>query len=200
MHSFRHFFCLLIFSPMIVCSQDKTKSVNDVLRISFLHTGLSYEKRIGELQTIYGQVFLQPSIHFNSDFSIDKHESYIDPAFSFQYRYYYNSYRRQKKSKRTEMNSMNYFSPSWTTIFSKERFSVFQYFEDKKRPINYIGIVWGFQRNYKSRFSLDINIGPSYLFTKSTMSNNNGTTYKINYNEFLLFADINIGLWLNKRK
>jgi hypothetical protein len=48
------------------------------------------------------------------------------------------------------------------------------------------GIVWGLQRNYKNRFSLDCSVGPSLY---APLVNN----------EFDLIADISLGIWLGKK-
>ena len=86
------------------------------------------------------------------------------------------------------------------TIFSKNAISSDHYFENNRRPINTAGIVWGMQRNYKSRFSLDFNVGLGYLFTTATLPDNNGHTIKENVGKLSSVGQLNLGFWLNKRK
>ena len=49
------------------------------------------------------------------------------------------------------------------------------------------GVVWGFQRNYPSHFSLDLNIGLGYVKA--------GTV-----NGISPIGELNIGFWLGKKK
>lgn len=183
-------------------SQEKIHTdIVDITKATFLNPGISYEKRIGKFQSIVGKAFMNTSfiIGFSSSMGIRSSINF-DPALSLQYRYYYNYDRRNKKGKRTEMNNLNYLSPTLVTIFSKNRISTDHYFENNRRPINIAGIVWGIQRNYKSRFSLDLNLGLGYLFTTATLPNNFGQTVKENVGKLSSLGQLTLGFWLNKRK
>ena len=70
--------------------------------------------------------------------------------------------------------------------------------EERKRPMNTIGVLWGFQRNYKSRFSLDLNIGPAYLFARSSVPDTYGNPHKRTVGEFSTMGRITLGFWVNK--
>ena len=173
----------------------------DITKATFLNPGISYEKRIGKSQSIVGKAFMNTSFSIGYSSSLGNRSSInFDPALTFQYRYYYNYDRRQAKSKRTEMNSLNYVSPTFVTIFSKNRISSDHYIEHNRRPINIAGIVWGMQRNYKSRFSLDFNVGLGYLFTTATLPNNTGQTIKENVGKLSSLGQLSLGFWLNRRK
>ena len=173
----------------------------DITKATFLKPGISYEKRIGKFQSIVGQAFMNTSfsIGYSSSFGITSNITF-DPALSFQYRYYYNYDRRQNKGKRTEMNSLNYLSPTFVTIFSKNAISTSHYFENNRRPINTAGIVWGIQRNYRKHFSLDFNAGVGYLFTTAILPDNTGKTIKQNVGRLSTLGQLNLGFWLNRRK
>lgn len=101
--------------------------------------------------------------------------------------------------KRTEMNSMNYIAFISEVIFSKMGLSDDYFDEENRRPITRLGVGWGLQRNYRQRFSLDLNLGLGYMFGK-------GTTYDY-YNQAkektvsmpTMMGQINIGFWLNRR-
>ena len=98
------------------------------------------------------------------------------------------------------MNSLNYLSPTFKTIFSKNRISSSHYVEEFRRPINTVGVVWGMQRNCKSRFRVDYNVGLGYLFTTAILPNNNGQTVRENIGKFSSLGQLSLGFWLNKRK
>ena len=178
--------------------------VTDITKVT-LHPGFSYEKRIGKHQTLYGQVF--PAINFSFDFSdgIDGYNSdasfYIDPALYVQYRFYYNGGKRQRKKKRTELNSMNYIGVVDRTVLSKHPVNSDYEMEDHYRTMNTLGVIWGLQRNFdRSRISIDLNVGPAIAFAKSTYTDLSGHKQTYVYNEFTLFTQFDVGFWLNKRK
>ena len=107
----------------------------------------------------------------------------VGPAAHLQYRYYYNYAKRTAKKLRTELNSLNYIAPS---------FSVSNLRPVKGGNRNWItqtGVLWGIQRNYASRFSLDLSLGLAYLSGASGVSNNN----KINP-----AGNFSLGFWLKK--
>ena len=197
---------LVFLIPLVISthcfSQDKSQSdVTDVTKATFFNPGVSYEKRIGKFQTLLANAFLNTSFSIGYSSSLGTLSSLsFDPAFILQYRYYYNYNQRQKKGKRTEMNSVNYLSPTFQTIFSKIRISESHLTEKNRRAINTLGAVWGIQRNYKKRFSLDLNLGGGYLFTTATVLNNSGNAIKENVGKFISLGQLNLGFWLNKRK
>ena len=194
---------LFLFGLSTCCfAQEKLQTdIVNITKATFLNPGISYEKRVAKFQSIIGQAFMNTSISIGYSSSLGNTSSIrFDPALSFQYRYYYNYEGRQKKGKRTEMNSLNYLSPTIGTIFSKKRISASHYIENSRRPISTVGVVWGIQRNYKKRFSLDINLGLGYLFTTATLPDNTGQTVKENVGKFSTLGQLNLGFWLNKRK
>lgn len=195
--------CICLFFCSSHCfSQHKIESdVTNVTKATFFNPGVSYEKKIGKFQTLLANAFLNTSFSIGYSSSLGTISSLsFDPAFILQYRYYYNYNQRQKKGKRTEMNSLNYLSPTFETIFSKIRISESHLIEKNRRAINTLGVVWGIQRNYKKRFSLDLNLGGAYLFTTATVLNNTGQAIKENVGKFISLGQLNLGFWLNKRK
>jgi hypothetical protein len=193
---------LLLVISMNCFSQDKeTAGIVDVTKATFLDPGISYEKAIGKLQSLYGQAFMSTSFSVGYSSALGTTTSLgFDPALTVQYRYYYNYARRQQKGKRTEMNSLNYIGPAIGTVFSKNRISASDYPETSRRPINTIGLVWGFQRNYEKRFSLDLNLGFGYLFTTATTRGPADEPIKKHVGQFSTLGQLNLGFWLNKRK
>ena len=182
------------------CQDNEVVDITDVAKVTFFNPGISYEKRIGNLQSLYAQVYMATSFAIGYSSSLGN-TSYIhfDPAITLQYRYYYNFKRREDKGKRTEMNSLNYMAGILVTIFSKGSISSSYVTERDRRAINVFGVAWGFQRNYPKRFSLDINFGPGYLYTRVTTINNTGQLMTKNAGQFTTVGQVNLGFWLNKR-
>jgi hypothetical protein len=183
-------------------SRIKNDDVTDVLKVTFLNPGIGYEKRIGKFQTLAGQLFMNTSTSFsNTAFVRNELTLYFDPALSLQYRYYYNYKRRSDNDKRTDMNSMNYLAASYEVFFSKANLTELYSPEIDRRPIQNIGIVWGIQRNYKKRFSLDLNLGLGYLSAKATTYNFSlNSTTSITTGQVSFLGQLNLGFWLNKTK
>ncbi len=192
---------LSVISTNCFAQEKLQTNIVNITKVTFLNPGISYENKVGKFQSIVGQAFMNTSFSIGYSSSLGNTSSIsFDPALSIQYRYYYNYDRRENKGLRTEMNSLNYLSPTFETIFSKNRIDNAHYIENKRRPINTIGAVWGIQRNYKKRFSLDFNIGLGYLFTTATLPGNTGQTVKEQVGEFSTLGQLNVGFWLNQMK
>lgn len=181
---------------------DEIIDVRNITKVTILNPGLSYELRIGKLQTLYAQAFMSVSGYYSYSSSFGtQYDVNLHPSATLQYRFYYNSKTRYEKGKRTQMNSMNFLAPFLETFFVKQKSDYYVY-ENNFRPYTKVGVVWGFQRNYKKRFSLDFLVGPGYYFTKEEFYNPAEPSVKITQSSsgFSLIAQINIGFWLNKRQ
>ena len=192
---------LLLLIQVSVCSfsQDSIHiDVRDVTKVTFFDPGISYEKRIGKLQSLYAQAFLSTSIYLGYSSTLGNMSS-IDfyPALALQYRYYYNAGRRKGKGKRTEMNSLNYLSAIAEINLYRERVAIDG--EKEFRTSKIFRVAWGIQRNYPKRFSVDLSFGPGYMFTKQTTVNDLGEYSTKNVAAFTYVAQIGLGFWLNKR-
>lgn len=193
-------FLLLLISMNCFCQSKENTDITDVSKATFFNPGISYEKRIGKFQSLYTQLFMNTSFSIGYSDALGNTSSiHFDPAATLQYRYYYNSKNREAKGKRTEMNSLNYLASILETTFSKGSISSSYYTEKDRRAIYAFGIAWGFQRNYAKRFSLDINFGPAYLYTRVTTMNDTGQLITKNAGQFKTVGQINLGFWLNKR-
>jgi len=186
---------LCLFAGAAAAQNDNITT--DVTKLTFFNPGFSYEKSISQKSTLHGHLFFNTAIEYSysSSFGGDFKASF-DPALLLQYRFYYNYNQRQQKEKRTEMNSMNYISPTFQTSLSKARISTDHLWEEKSRPINVAGVVWGMQRNYAKRFSLDLNLGLGYMFTTATVYGSPQT--KENVGMVTMMGQFNLGFWLNK--
>ena len=114
--------------------------------------------------------------------------AFIPTAFiSGEGRYYYNFLKRLEKGKSISRNSANYIGVPDNYGLSFQTF----YVEDGSRirtttQVYNFGIVWGLQRNYQNRFSLDFNIGSSILTALSSR-------------EFGIIISFKLGIWLGKK-
>ena len=191
---------LLLLCSLCATGFAQEKITTDVTRVTFLNPGFSYEKSIGRSQTLYARAFMATSFSFSYSMAFGSDwQLYFDPGASVQYRYYYNYKARQQKEKRTEMNSMNYISPLFETVLSKNRINMDHPLEEKRRAIHTAGLVWGLQRNYEKRFSLDLQLGAGYVFTKVTAQGTD-EKIKVNVGNFTTIGAFKLGFWLNKRK
>lgn len=194
---------LFMFTGVKVFSQEQNIAVvTNVTKLTILNPGISQELAIGKKQTIYGQLFMNSSASTTDvaysnprDIQID---FYFDPALTVQLRHYYNWEKRDRKGRRTEMNSMNYIAAIGETFISKIPLNGGGMQEDR-RPVTTLGAAWGLQRNYKGRFSIDFYVGAGYQFAKSTVYTIPQPTTSF-VTELNFISQLNIGIWLNKRK
>lgn len=194
-------FLLFMFSMRPGLSQEKSNTdIINITKITFLNPGISHERRLAKLQSLYLQAFLNTSANFSYSSSLGTSAGiYFDPAFTVQYRYYYNAGKREARGKTTAMNNLNYLSPVFEMTLSKNRLASSDYAEENLRPINRIELVWGMQRNYKKHFSLDFNLGIGWLFAKGTTLNDIGEKISNNHSEPIIGGQLNLGFWLGKR-
>ena len=189
---------VILISANCFSQKDINTDIRNVTKITFFNPGVSYEKKIGKLQSLYAQAFLSTSIYLGYSSSLGSTSGInMYPALALQYRYYYNAARRKAKGKRTEMNSLNYVSALVETDFYRENVS--SNGEKQLRASKIFGVVWGFQRNYQKRFSLDLNLGVSYVYSKETTIDDAGQYTTKNVGEFTNLGQIGLGFWLNRR-
>lgn len=198
----RKSFGIIFFFVLSISSfgQDNEGDLTSVVKITLVNPGISYEARVGRLQTIYAQVFMSASTRVTETIEHGVvYDLYIDPALALQYRYYFNLKARENKKKRTKMNNLNYISPAYEVVFSELPVGNYD-LPVERRPIHRLGLLWGMQRNYKRRFALDLNLGPGFLFTTTTYTDIDSQQFTRKESTFILMGQINLGFWLNKRK
>jgi hypothetical protein len=176
------------------------QQTTDVTTLTFLSPGIGYEKAINKFTTLYGSFSLYPTFYYWSGFGGSETHFHLDPGLTLQYRYYYNFYGRSERGRRTDMNSANYIAPVLSVVFTKNSVSDSDYGEVDRRAITTLGGVWGMQRNYRKRFSLDLNLGIGYYFTKGTTLDGGGNLIKVNREDFTYMGGLSLGFWINKRK
>ena len=188
------FFALIFTGTKCLAQGENETDITNVTKVTFLSPGVSYEKRIVKFQSLFIRGSMIPSGYVEFGGALGNTSAfYLDPALTLHYRYYYDFTKRENKGKRTAWNSLNYVAVIWETVFSKN------YVMDNLRPINTIGLAWGLQRNYKRRFSFDLDLGLGYLFTKTSMPNDLGQTITGHVGQLEPIININLGFWLNKR-
>ncbi len=191
---------VILISVTCFCQGTEKPDITDIAKITFFSPGISYEKRIGNYQSLYGQIFMNTSFFLGYSEALGVTSGiHLDPAATLQYRYYYNAVTREAKDKRIEMNNLNYVSFILTTTLITEKIKLVDYTEKDHRDLKELGIAWGFQRNYKSRFSLDLNVGVGCFFTR-TITIGSGGLVTENIVKFTTLGQLNLGFWLNKRK
>lgn len=174
--------------------------VTNVTRFTLLGPGLSYEARTGQSQTAFAHAFLGAAGSFGEDLDGQDYEFRVDPSLVLQYRFYYNYAKRTDKGKRTAMNSLNYLAPVVLADYTKDAITSDQVEEASRRLVTTIGGVWGMQRNYGSRFSLDLYLGVGYTFGKGTEVDLNGQTSTKQVATPNLIGQLSIGFWLNRAR
>ncbi len=194
-------FLFLHISIVCFSQANRRSETTDITKATFFNPGISYEKAIARSQSLYAQAFMNTAFGIGYSSSLGNTSFiYFDPALTVQYRYYYNYAKREAREKRTAMNSLNYVCSILQTVFSKESIADSYYRETKRRAIHTFGLAWGFQRNYKNRFSLDLSLGGGYLYTKATTLNDMGQFISKNVGRFTTAGQFNLGFWLNKKK
>ena len=193
---------VLLFACYSLNAQsDSQKVVANVTRLAIINPGFSYETTIGSKSTLYSEVGLAPFIRMGwAAVEAEGFKFRMDPFVNLQYRAYYNFKRRTEKKLRTDLNSLNYIAPSLGISYSKNAIHSDGYDEPDRRVLSSVGVYWGMQRNFKSRFSLDLMIGPGYLFGKTTYNDGVGGSYSEGDGRFVLNTRLILGLWLNKKE
>lgn len=175
--------------------------VTNIARVTILNPGISYEMRIAKLQTLYFQGFINTSAAYKITSSLNEVLAfYFDPALTAQYRFYYNLKKREEKKLRTGMNNLNYAGAVFETFYSKVPTRPNYGIEPAKRSIFKIGAVWGMQRNYSKRLSLDLNLGAGFFFTRNTYLDYYSNPIRtVNVSLITVMGQLNMGFRLNKK-
>ena len=194
-------FLLLLSTNAFSQEKQESSGVTDIFKVTFLNPGISYEKKLAKFQTLYLQAFMNLAVSTSTDVFGRNNDAkfYLDPALTLQYRYYYNFKHRSDKGRRTSFNNLNYVSAVWQTFFSKVPLKSTYYQPENRRPVHIAAVVWGIQRNNRKRFSLDLNVGPGVLFSKTNYNDFSGNKFSISQSQFTLYSQLNLGFWLNKR-
>ncbi|WP_422361516.1 hypothetical protein [Reichenbachiella sp.] len=130
------------------------------VRITILPLGLSLEQKLGEKQTLALAGGLQLGAYaYTSSNNGSGTEFYAAPFFAGEIRNYYN---RKFVKKELEQNSGNYVALAFGYSGNRLGDAENVIFENSYENSFFVGPVWGFQRNYKTGFHLNLSIGLGY--------------------------------------
>ncbi len=178
----------LLFAFMLLKAQDHHHFTQPVFTATILAPGVSYEIPVSKTITAKFKTVVSAGISYSSGMALGTAYSLSAiPTASAEFRYYYNFQQRISSGKNTNRNSANYIASAGKYAISYTTF----HFDDGStvRSTSYYpnaGIVWGFQRNYRNRLSLDFNIGPSI-------------SSPLLYQEFDFIGNFTLGIWLGKK-
>ena len=198
----KHKNILFIFFTLFTFFANAQKKQNaalaNIAKVNLFNPGVSFEKKINSNQTLYINAFYNPSIVLtNNGFLSNTAKLIFEPSASIQYRFYYNIPVRANKM--NMLNSYNYVCPVFETNFSKRNVLLFNAVNNAYAPINKIGALWGMQRNYSSRFSLDFNIGLAYLSYKTTNEFVPGIRSITQMSTIRPMGHLNLGFYIGKK-
>ncbi len=160
-----------------------SQSVSNVFKVNFLFPGISYEQKVSRFKTIHISGYLNFLI---ASETVDlEHQYYLfaGPALKIEFRNYYNFKKREEKNLFTSMNSLNYVAPVYMATYVNSPMDA-----KAHRLIHQVGAVWGMQRNFSGRFSVDINAGLGYQFCNEEIKN-----------QLLPILQFGLGFWLNNK-
>lgn len=180
---------ILFFLILLQSQSQSQKFTQKLLTATILSPGISYEQPISHKFTVKLSAVVAPNFMYSSSMLNGRSNLAFIPTalISTEGRYYYNFLKRSEKGKNISRNSANYIGVPGSYGLSFQTF----YFEDGSRirtttQVYDFGIVWGLQRNYQNRFSLDFNIGPSILTPLISA-------------EFGIISSFTLGIWLGKK-
>jgi hypothetical protein len=177
--------CLHFLATQAAWSQknESEKLVVPVAKVTILEPGIAYEFPIGKKSTLFLRSGLTASL------ATDYYDEITGVLFrvfgSASGRVYYNFEKRNMMEKNTARNSANYFALLFLAATSPLNKGT-DYDQELNNSLINTGIVWGMQRNYNSRVSLDLNIGIGY----ASAGDNSGVSP---------IGELNIGIWLGKK-
>ncbi|PIF30349.1 hypothetical protein CLU81_0768 [Flavobacterium sp. 9] len=147
-------FAVLLFNGVYAQDEAVTSVRKNQFKINLLVPGFVYEHGFDTKNTLYSELSLNLGYR-HSDF-YDESTWYFVPTITEQFRHYYNLEKRATKGKRTAYNSGNFVAGSvyyhFQSISANSKFNEYC-------PSVTIAPLWGFQRTYKGRFNLEVNLG-----------------------------------------
>jgi hypothetical protein len=189
------FCCLVAFTSMAQTSSD---DVIDLYKVNVTWPGLSVEKRVNQLRTVQLEIAVRPAFRnfplwttTDSIFRLG-----MDPSVAIQYRAYSDPARRISRGRSTAQNSMNFFAFHFQSRYVDRNLGFFDLFDLRFRGLrNNLGVVWGIQRNYPEKTSLNAFIGGGFTgFLPINSPSGNSLTARP-----ALFGGLRVGFWFKKK-
>lgn len=152
---------VLIYSPLHAQEEAAISVEKNQFKINFLTPGFVYEHGFSTKNTLYSEI--ATGLGYRSNDFYAESTFYFSPFIQEQFRHYYNLEKRAGKGKRTAHNSGNFIGMA--AIYNFKSVSTNSNFSEYV-PSFSIAPVWGFQRTYKRKFNLEINLGAGVNFDK----------------------------------
>lgn len=154
------FLCIIISNSCL--AQIKEQSTTEALtKIEVMTPGISHELPVGDIHTIRAKLsvlsVVRSAVVFSDRFQTGVRSHWF-PVVDLQYRRYSNLTKRKDKGKRSAQNSGNYLALK-TIAYLPEQFNNFE-LDDSI----WLGPIWGMQRQFSDRWSLDFAAGLGYEF------------------------------------
>jgi hypothetical protein len=156
----RNILILLFLVNHFSFSQTSNELTKNILTLSIIDPGISYEQSIGPASTLKFRTAITSAtyIESGSTFELKNLQFSFNPLVSIGYRNYYNMSKRNRYGYNTENNSANYLSISAIYVFK----NLNEIPNNSNLP--QIGLVpsilWGMQRSFSRKLFFDFNIGP----------------------------------------
>ena len=151
---------LVFFTITIQAQEEAPTSVEkNQFKINFLFPGFIYEHGFDTKNTLYSEIGLALGYRYDSYYG--ESNVYFVPLINGQFRHYYNLEKRANKGKRTAYNSGNFIAMSATYNF--QSISTNKNYGEYTSSLT-IAPLWGFQRTYKRKFNLELNLGAGVNF------------------------------------
>lgn len=154
--------CVFFFTTIQAQEQSTVSVKKNMFKINVLLPGFVYERGLSTKNTLYSELSYGLGYR-NSDF-YDESTFVFFPVIKEQFRHYYNLDKRAAKGKRTAFNSGNFVGMQ--AMYRFKSISTNKKFEEYE-PALIIASVWGFQRTYKRKFNLGLNMGFGANFEKN---------------------------------
>jgi hypothetical protein len=188
----------IVFSMATCCTNaqlKQTAELTNLAKINLFNPGVSFEKRINSNQTLYLNTFYNLHIATKGRKNSALFSKLVfEPSLAVQYRFYYNIPVR--KTKMNSFNSYNYVCPAFETNYGKREELSFDNSVTPKTTIYKIGALWGIQRNYKNHFSVDANVGLSYITYKNKTEDSPGSYSILKVSTVGIIGHVNIGYFI----
>lgn len=178
-------------------AQSELKDLNT--RISVLLPGISFEKRIAEKYTLYAGLQSKMPAYKNENLD-DRGGLFLQPSLLFQLRRYLDLRNNLGIYGRSPVENSGYY----VAVIEKllyNRFPVIAgYYQESRRIRNNLGLVFGQQYNGEKRFSLDYNAGVAWRMGNEDVFPPSSGKNKRFESGAKFIGQLNLGVWINKRK
>jgi hypothetical protein len=178
-------FSFFLLSENFAQGKEKQQFTEHVTKLTFLEPGIAHEFPVGRVQSFFLRTGMTATLA-NDNYNEEIAGVLLRLFGSASFRVYYNSEKRLLDEKNVSRNSANYFALLFLSATKPLNSPDFYYDQRLNNALINAGLVWGIQRNFPSRFSLDLNIGLGYVKAGSLTG-------------LSPLGELNLGFWLGKK-